>query len=53
MTYTHTRISRDHLEKLQALAARHNRSARRQLEVLVDKAVTAANKQDLDRNGND
>lgn len=38
-TYTHTRIRKEYLDKLQALAARHKRSAMKQLEVLIDGAV--------------
>jgi len=34
--YTHTRIRREYLDKLQALAEREKRSAMKQLEVLID-----------------
>lgn len=37
--YTHTRIRREYLDKLQALAAREKRSAMKQLEVLIDQAT--------------
>lgn len=37
MTYTHTRIRKDYLDKLQALAERNKRSAMKQLEVLIDR----------------
>ena len=35
-TYTHTRIKKNYLQKLQALASRYNRSCMKQLEALID-----------------
>jgi hypothetical protein len=37
--YTHTRISREYLYKLQVLATRNKRSAMKQLEVLIDREL--------------
>ncbi len=42
MTYTHTRITKEYLDKLQVLAARHKRSAMKELEVLIDRATESA-----------
>lgn len=36
MTYTHTRITTEHLAKLKAQAQRNKRSALKQLETLID-----------------
>lgn len=36
--YTHTRISKAYLKKLQKLAKKHKRSAMAQLEHLIDQA---------------
>jgi hypothetical protein len=36
MTYTHTRIRKEYLDKLQVLARANKRSAMKQLEVLID-----------------
>jgi hypothetical protein len=38
-TYTHTRIRKEYLDKLQALAVANKRSAMKQLECLIDNAL--------------
>lgn len=38
MTYTHTRITTEYLNKLQALALANKRSMMRELELLIDTA---------------
>lgn len=39
MTYTHTRIRKEYLDKLRALAEDQKRSAMKQLEILIDEAL--------------
>ncbi len=41
---THTRISKEYLEKLKKLAAKNKRLPRAQLEYLIDKELTSAKK---------
>lgn len=47
MGYTHTRIRKEYLDKLQALAVCNKRSAMRQLEVLIDEALLKQELEDL------
>lgn len=46
-SYTHTRITKEYLHKLQVLSLRNKRSATKELEVLIDQAT---DKQWRDRN---
>lgn len=39
-TYTHTRISREYLDRLRVLARANKRSAMKQLEVMIDAGMS-------------